>query len=537
MNSVLDFNQNQGVFFWRTSRCDENLALAREIGLDYSRPASDKDTAVFYTYEPYAALPLYRHGTSAAQAELDGLWADYEQSWRLAGTGRNLITPSGLEYHPFQAAGIEYAISRPHAIIGDQPGLGKTIQAIGVANELQMERVLVVCPASVRVQWLKEIAKWSTMEHPTNRNRRPHARAILRGKDGVDPRAQWTVISYDLARDDKIQAKLRTMKFDMLVLDEIHYLKSVEARRTRAILGDGGLAERAEKIVGLSGTLLPNRPRECYTAVRGMCWEAIDFMSEYMFRSRYNPSMKLEGGAVFEKVGRLPELQARLRCNLMVRRKKVDVLPQLPKVTYEVLPVEKTPEIRKAIQAENLLGIDPNALASGSSNLGFDGAISTVRREMGEALAPRIAEHVRVLMDGGLDKLLLFGWHHSVLDYLENKLRSWGVTRVDGRTTPTGKARAVASFQNDPKTRIFLANMLAAGTGTDGLQKVCNHIVVGEPSWVPGENEQAVDRLWRMEQKAGVLAQFLVAPGSVGEYILQTAVNKVRSTDAALDRR
>jgi SWI/SNF-related matrix-associated actin-dependent regulator 1 of chromatin subfamily A len=535
---ALDYNPAHGVFFWRVpAELHDELAKAKAIGLDFSRPASSRRVKVFYTHEPYAALPLYRQGTPAARAELDGLWVDYLQSWRQEGTGRHLTCRPDLEYHPFQAAGIEYAIDRPHAIIGDQPGLGKTIQAIGVANELQMERVLVICPASVRIQWLREIAKWSTMRHSSNANRGPYSRAILRGRDGVDPRAQWTVISYDLARDPTIQAKLLAMEFDMIVLDELHYLKSLDARRTKAVFGDPGLADRAKKIVGLTGTPLPNRPRECYTAVRSMCWEAIDFLSEDMFRNRYNPSIRTPQGGVFERVGRLPELQSRLRCNLMVRRRKMDVLPQLPAVSYQVIPVEETKSIRKAIEAENLLGIDPKDLTGGSVNLGFDGSISTVRREMGEAMAPRIAEHVGVLMDGGLDKLLLFCWHHMVLDYLEDKLRSWGVTRVDGHTSPTGKARAVKSFQDDPKTRIFLANMLAAGTGTDGLQKVCNHIVVGEPSWVPGENEQAVDRLWRMEQKNGVLAQFLVAPNSVGEYILNVAVNKVRNTDAALDRR
>jgi SWI/SNF-related matrix-associated actin-dependent regulator 1 of chromatin subfamily A len=534
----LDYNPAQGAFIWRVHKDDhEGLALARDIALDYSKPASGQDVHVFFTHEPYAALPLYRHGTPAAQDELAGLWQDYEQSWRLAGSGRNLACRPDLEYHPFQAAGIEYAIDRPHAIIGDQPGLGKTIQAIGIANEAQMNKVLVVCPASVRLQWQREIGKWSVMRNRSDPRRAPYTKAILRGRDGVDPAAQWTIISYDLIRDPTIRENLAKMQFDMLVLDEVHYLKTVDARRTKAVFGDGGLAERAEKIVGLSGTPLPNRPRECYTAVRNMCWEAIDFASEDSFRARFNPSMRLEGGAVFERVGRLPELQARLRCNLMIRRKKLDVLPQLPKVVYEVLPVQETSAIKKAIQAENLLGIDPKALVSGSGNLGFDGAISTVRREMGEAMAPRIAEHVSVLMDSGLDKLLLFCWHHSVLNYLEDRLRSWGVTRVDGRTSPTGKARAVRSFQENPRTRIFLANMLAAGTGTDGLQKVCNHIVVGEASWVPGENEQAVDRLWRMEQKNGVLAQFLVAPKSVGEYILLTAVNKVQNTDRALDRR
>jgi SWI/SNF-related matrix-associated actin-dependent regulator 1 of chromatin subfamily A len=531
----LDFNPNTRAFIWdvppKAPETEEGVAWARKIGLDYSFTASEKACRyIYFTHLDYAALPLFQYGTLRARDELFLRKLEYDASWEQH-SQRNIAAPPGLDYHPFQKSGIEYGLNRRNVIVGDQPGLGKTIQAIGIANECQMDKVLVICPASVRLQWRKEILKWSVRE-------RPLIYPVLKSADGVHPNANWIIVSYDLARSDVIHDLLLKHHFDMLVLDELHYLKTIDARRTRAVFGGAdweAVADRAEKIVGLTGTPLPNRPRECYTAVRSMCWDAIDWVSEDVFRGRFNPSIALPSGGVYERVGRLPELQARLRCNLMVRRMKRDVLDQLPSVTYEITPVQEDKAVRAATKAESLLEIDPEALAQGQHS-GFDGQVSTVRREMGEALAPHAIEHVKMLMDGGLDKLVLFAWHRSVMDTLEEALSRFGVVRIDGGTSATAKYRAVQKFQQDDRTRIILGNLLASGTGVDGLQKVCSHAVFAESSWTPGDNEQCVDRLWRMEQKHGVLAQFLVAPGSVSERILHTAVEKAQQTHAALDR-
>ncbi|WP_299444646.1 DEAD/DEAH box helicase [uncultured Rhodospira sp.] len=496
---------------------------------------------MYATKVPYAALPFWQWATDAARDELFFLRMAYDASWAQEGT-RQFPVPTDLEYFPFQSCGIDYALGRQHTIIGDQPGLGKTIQAIGVANELRMKRILVLCPASVRIQWYKKVMEWSTLRR---RRTVPLAYAILRGRDGVPPDANWTILSYDLCRTDTIHEQLRAMgHFDMLVLDEGHYLKSPETQRTRSVFGGGeddpfhgGLAAHAEKVVALTGTPLPNRPRECYTLVRGMNWDAIDRTSLDRFQHRYNPSMRIpDGGGLIEKVGRLPELQARLRCNLMVRRRKKDVLHQLPDVTYEVIRVDETKKIKEVTKAENMLGLDKNAVAAGG-RMDFDGEVSTVRRLMGEAIAPFAAEQAEMLLGGGLEKLLIFAWHRSVIGFLREKLEHWGVVTIDGSLSSAGKHTRVQRFREEPDVQVCIGQIISSGTGVDGLQDVCAHALFAEHDWVHGNNEQAVDRLWRIGQNAGVLAQFLVAPKSISEYILSSAIEKAGNTDAALDKR
>ena len=258
-------------------------------------------------------------------------------------------------------------------------------------------------------------------------------------------------------------------------------------------------------------------------------------MSEDRFRFRFNPSITVPGGKMIEKTGRLPELQNRLRCNFMVRRLKKEVLHQLPSVTYELTYVEPNAGVKKALRHERMLGVDP--LHLGQVDGDIMGRVSTVRREMGEAKVPLVVQHVRDLFDSGLEKLVLFTWHRSVLAHLADELASLGVVTVPGGSTATQKHVRKETFMQDPNTRIFIGNILACGTGTDGLQKVCSHVVFAEASWVPGENDQAVDRLWRMGQNRGVLAQFLVAEGGMDQRVLGSAIEKAGNIDTTLDKR
>jgi SWI/SNF-related matrix-associated actin-dependent regulator 1 of chromatin subfamily A len=260
-------------------------------------------------------------------------------------------------------------------------------------------------------------------------------------------------------------------------------------------------------------------------------------MREADFRDRFNPVFKGEtaDGKVFirESVHRLPELQNRLRANFMVRRLKRDVLTQLPPVRYNLHHVDETGAIKKALEAERMLDIDPEAMTG--VDMVTRGHISVVRHQMGVAKAPQVADYVDTLLDGGEDKIVLFGWHIEVLDILEQRLGRHGVLRIDGSVPPHRRHERVAQFQADPDKHIMLGNIQAMGVGTDGLQNAASHVVFAEVSWVPGDNEQGVSRLERMGQTTPVIAEFLVAPGSFDEKILGSALRKLRNIRSALD--
>jgi len=526
---MLQYNEKKDVYVVTS----DNEQLCKSVGLTLSRSVfGPNGERVWFTDCPYAAVNFFDEGDADVQGRLARIKRDLDAS-RATDWDIDIPAPRGKEYMPFQRAGIGYSVERPHALIGDEPGLGKTIQAIGVSNWMRARRTVIVCPGSIRLNWLREIREWAVM--------RGWADAVLSSKQGIHPDASWIIISYDLLRNEAVHDVLCNMDIDHLILDEGHYLKSTEAKRTRAVFGGGQgryqvhyLAKRARRITALTGTPLPNRPRECYTLAKSIHFESIDWMSFENFTYRFNPSAMLDNGHVMEKKGRLPELRARLRSNFLIRRLKNDVLKDLPDKTYELAYVEKNGEIRRALKREAILGFDVQDLIE--PHAAIQGQISTVRREMGEAKVPRIVEHMTYLLDGvELPKVVLFLHHKSVIDAVSEKLGKYGVCVLRGGMSSKAKNENVEMFKNDSKNRVFIGQLEAGGVGIDGLQNVCSHVVVGEPSWTPGSNEQAIDRLHRHGQHQNVVAQFLVVEGSMDEKVLAGILDKAATIHGALD--
>ncbi len=480
---------------------------------------------------------------------------------------------SGVTPSPYQQAAVEYRISRRHCLIGDAPGLGKTCEALLFGNAIGARATLVVCPAALRLNWAREIRMWSTTEDVS-------IYPVLRSKDGVSLEHDFVVVSYDLLRSSGIFGALMDGRWDHLILDEAHALKDPRGNtRTRAICGywgptgeHDGLANVVDRITLLSGTILPNQPIECYNAVRLMCWDAIDRMSLDAFRNEYyeegegwvrGPVRKLDehgneyvvnelhwSDHVRNRPVNMEDLQWRLRRHVMVRRLKEDVLTQLPPKRWHPVPLEEDPAIRRAlknrgwIEAQRLWEYDPGAFDRG---IPVDGAISTAMRQLGEAKAPQVADYIEELLREGVDKVLVAAWHRnttseegvaatglSVLRYLRMRLGKYGLTYMDGGTSPRAKQEAVDRFQQDPECRVILGQLATIGEGW--TLTAAQDAVFAEFYWVPGKNDQLLDRLHRRGQEGSyVIGHFPVVPGSLDERVIGTAVAKDRTIFQALD--
>ena len=545
----LDFFPNTGAYTLSVPRSNSGLvkSLREDHGLNFSSSMSNSAQAMLFTREEYAAVTFREHATPRALERLQPLITRIDAS-SAPTSGAHIKIPADQELWEFQKASISYALRQNYTLVADQPGLGKTPIAIAYANEIGARRVLCIVPANIRGQWEKRIRQWTTMPWPYT------VYPIYHGRHGVHPMANWTVVSYDLARTPALGSALAKGTYDLLIVDEGHMLKTIDSKRTRAVFGGGinpafaPLVSRCGAVMVLTGTPLPNRPREAYTLARNLCWDSIDFASEDNFRERFNPS-RLETGErwdadegryveftyIDERSGRHAELQNRLRANFMTRHLKRDVMPQLKMPVFDIIQLTETAAVKQALNAEKLLDIDPETLQG--ADKAVMGQFAVARRLMGIALAPQVADYVEMLIDGGEEKLVLAGWHHTVLDMWCKQLEKYGHVRIDGNVSPKGKERAVKEFQENPKCRLAIGNMQSMGTGTDGLQDVCNHVLVGEASTVPGENEQMVDRLDRGGQDKTVQADFFVAPNSLMERILARSLRKLTTTHASLDKK
>ena len=520
---------------------------AHESGLTLSRTTRGPNgELVWYTASadldkapvsnPYAVLNFYDEGDDDVKRRLYPLKRDYDLSWALK-SDSSYPCPPGEKYDPYQIAAVDYALARPHTIIADPPGVGKTIEALAVANAMGAERVLIFCPATIRKNWVRQILRWSCLK-------RPIVHPIYSSSHGVNPTANFVVSSYNMAINPGIHKAMCSLDWDLMVTDEGHFLKNYDAKRTQHIFGGGTedtfkynfIGNRAEKMISLTGTPLPNRPREAYTHARAMDWSCIDFLSEERFKHRFNPSMRVRDQKVREEVGREAELGARLRCNIMVRREKEQLLPDLPEVRYDMCYIEENGAIKEVLAKEKLIDFDPEQLRN--PDFVLDGQVSTLRREMGEAKIPRIVEHVQYLFDVvEKPKIVLFSYHREVMRTLNFLLENYGVTCVMGGMTPHAKDQNIDAFVDLPYKRLMHMQIEAGGYGVDRLQDVCDHCVLAEIAWTHGTNDQAVQRLHRRGQLNSVLAEFLIVEGSLDEQVASAMIGKAITTHKVLDKR
>lgn len=538
----VEYNATNGAYILRVpyEKKEEVAALMVYRGLTFSTAASTSKEAVLFSDNPYSLADL------GDCPELAALRLNIEASRALDGLGTKRLPP-GKELWPYQRASFDYVWRRGGGIFGDAPGLGKTPQALAFCNAVEAWRVLVIVPASLRLQWGEKIKEWSTIPNV-------HVSVMLNVKDGIHPTTNYQVISYDAARNPAIIKAIGKYRWKVMICDEAHKMKNADAITTRAVLGNskgmfnrGGEEIKAIKNycdhhLALTGTLLLNRPSESYVLLRHYDWEAIDFASEAKFKEKYNKQALIKtitGKRVnLESTSNESELQNRLRANVMARHEKNQpgVMEQMKPPLYSVVHMQETGAVKAALAEEGMLGLSLDEIRT-TKDIKILGHIAEVRRLMGIALAPQVAEYAADFLDGSEEKLVIFGWHLQVLDILEEKLSEFGTCRVDGSKSAKQRDNAVREFIDNPAKRVFIGNIQAAGTGVDGLQTVCSRCYLAEPDWVPAQNEQAVSRLDRIGQTDLVTAEIFVAPGSISEKILVKALEKLNTIYRVMDKK
>ena len=393
-------------------------------------------------------------------------------------------SPDGLDYLPFQRAGIAYAMDRKAVLIADEMGLGKTIEAIGLVNAVPAIRsVLVVCPASLKTNWLRELERWLT---------RPMTVAIC---NGDTPDVDIRITNYEQLH------KLPLAPVDMIVIDEAHYLKNPKAKRTKLV---GKFAKLADLKVLMTGSPILNRPIELHSLLDILDPGAWAF---WPYAMTYCDGFKGQWGWDFTGASNLGDLQRKLRSTLMVRRLKADVLTELPPKRRQIVPLSAkaySAVLKAEAKAQSDIDADIEALELArdlaeavGDKAAYDEAVqnlharhsiaftemSRVRHESATAKAPAVADHVEALLES-VDKVIVMAHHHDVIDLLVGRLNEYGVVSLDGRDNQANRQDAVDRFQSDPDTRVFVGSIQAAGVGL--TLTAASLVVFAELDWVPG---------------------------------------------------
>jgi SWI/SNF-related matrix-associated actin-dependent regulator 1 of chromatin subfamily A len=487
----------------------------------------DPDRRRWWTSDPLIAAKLRQYADAATRAQLDAIMAEREAAIaasRATSADIDIPSPEGRTYLPFQRAGIAYALARPVTLIADEMGLGKTIQALGVINaDPSIKSVLVVCPAAVKLNWAREAERWLV---------RPFRVGIVRGSDVPD--ADILIVNWELLD------RLPNREWDLVVLDEAHYAKNPKAKRTQL-----ALALKGRRRLALTGTPILNRPIELWPLLHA--WLPNEWRNWRHYVTRYCDGYQGAYGWVVDGASHLDELQEKLRATLMIRRRKADVLTELPPKVRQLIVLD-APELAPLVARERaswdkheatLAELRAEADAALDDEERYRAAVkkladaarvafeemSAIRHELALAKVPYVVGH---LQDVG-HPVVVFAHHRDVAAKIAEATRGLLVT---GDQTAEERQAAVDAFQAG-KADVFVATIGAAGVGITLTR--ASHVVFAELDWVPAKITQAEDRCHRIGQHDSVLVQHLVVDGSLDARLAQTIVAKQEIIDKALD--
>lgn len=407
---------------------------------------------------------------------------------------------------PYQEAGIQWLLGGPWRGLADEAGLGKTVQAASALQTLRPESAVVVCPASVVPVWRRHLEEWA-------------------------PDVSAEVLSYDAVR----RRGARTLRPDVLVVDEAHYLKTPDAARTKAVYGPQGVAQRTGRVWLLSATPAPNHPGEHWTHLSAAGLTRLryaEFLRRYCHvrQTPYGPQV------MGLRAGTTPELLAVVR-RLWMRRRLADVGEQLPPLTWAELPlaVPKSGDVeafcRRHAQASALAA----ALAAGAEDDELLAILeraaphlATLRRLIGTLKVPVVLDWLRDFLLEPERKIVVWALHHDVINALHVALLEdgIGVVQLTGATAPAQRRSVVERFQSDPACRVFVGQVQAAGTGIT-LTAADTALFVELP-WVPGDLYQAAKRIHRIGQSRPATVYVASIAGTIDDAVARILSRKAK---------
>lgn len=315
--------------------------------------------------------------------------------------------------------------------------------------------------------------------------------------------------------------------YALMIIDEAHNLKNSDAKRTKYVLSKNALVSKAEKILAMTGTPIVNRPMELYPLIATLAPEALGGMSRFEYGIHFCAGFQSPWGWDFTGASNLKLLGMKLRSTFMLRRPKEDILKELP----ERLP----PNLIYLDQSKKAQGIVAKMKTFDASvSLGRVGTpefteLSRARRELGIEKIGASVEYIKAQLDGGHEKIIVFAHHKDVIKGLTEALSDLGVVSVTGETDSESRQRAIASFQTNRNVKIFIGSIGAASVGI--TLTAASYVIFVEFSYVPGENEQAIDRAHRIGQKYHVMTDYLVYEDSLDERILKLLLEKYRAIE------
>lgn len=455
--------------------------------------------------------------------------------------------PSGLVLFDHQAEFVASARAGHRTyLLADEPGLGKTAQALLAAQVTNSYPLLVVVPNVVKMNWAREVELWTPH----------HSATVIQGSgENLDAFADVVIVNYDVL--DRHIGWLRTLGFKGMVVDEAHFIKNRDSQRSKHVLALAeSIRQRSPRalMIALTGTPLINTIED-FRAI----WQFLGWIDGDKPTPRLMAELE-ENGLTPADFGFFAEARQTVIDLGIVRRKKLDVASNLPSKRIADLPVELDDDLGRSIkqseaalsarlleryrravslsktkhERSSLIRMVAHAELEESKAAKSGDNVFTMVRKIGQAKAVLAADYTAQLARS-VGKVVFFAKHIDVMDAAEETLAKRGLKTVSirGDQTTAFRESQVRAFNEDPEVSVVIASLTAAGVGIN-LQAASN-VVLAELSWTSAEQTQAIDRVHRIGQEEPVTAWRVIAAQTIDAKIAELIDSKAGLAARALD--
>lgn len=434
-----------------------------------------------------------------------------------------------MELYPFQKEGVAFIESRNgRALMAHEMGLGKTAMALAYLQlHPELRPTLIIVPASLKLNWAKEINMWMSN---SKENADVQTLSGSPNKTSGSPlHGNIVIINYDILQ--KWEKRIKEYKFKVIILDEAHYIKNSKAQRSKAVIK---ICKATKHIIALSGTPIINRPIEFFNSIKII--EPHLFPSRWKFAHEFCGAKHNGFGWAFNGATNTDKLHKLLTDTIMIRKKKEDVLKDLPPKTRSIIPLEiNNFKQYKFAEADIISWIRENEGKEKAEKASQAEVLVSFEKLKQLATNGKIKQCINWIEDflESDQKLIIFATHKNTINSLMSHFGNIAV-KLDGSTPANARQFVVDEFQNNPDIRLFIGNIKAAGVGI--TLTAASNVCILEFPWSPGDLKQAEDRAHRIGQEANsVNIYYLIANQTIEEDIAEIISKKQKVLSQILD--
>lgn len=412
--------------------------------------------------------------------------------------------------YPYQILGVRFLeFRRGNGLLSDTMGLGKTIQALGYLKlHPELRPALVICPAGIKINWMREINKWLGENVDIFNGKKPYDLFYFIS-------CNIFIINYDILSG--WEEKLLEKEWAVIISDECHNLSNWAAKRTKSFRNIIKKNKKCKRIF-LSGTPIKNRTKEFFTVLNSL--DSVNFGNRYQFLKDFC-SVSYDPFNQYNENNRSEELY-KMIFPLMLRREKKDVLSELPEKQKAIISLECSgTELQNYRDAsiEFLIWVENNI----NNKKEIQNRLEYLKQLAYVAKRNSLIQWIKDFLESSEDKLVLFGIHRKAIDDLFYMFQNISV-KVYGGMTINERQRSIDQFQEDQKIRLFIGQIKAAG---EGINLTSAHYVGHiEIAWNPATHEQATDRTHRIGQDKEVIAYYFVALNTIEDHLISILQEK-----------